>query len=355
MRHMRCRSPLPSLRSARGVAAIVTISAVLTSTCSTAPGVRSAAKSERARIVTVVQDVWNFESGTRGDTGLRRQPGQSGLHPWVAGIRVSRVDPNYASAAVELRDVRDRHRAGTAIVVISALQTRQPQVADGPATTFPSSCTPRTRKAIRDLLCPDPWAVVGHARPSARLDRGHPTRVDAADLHTLDWADATLPGATCGSAEAIHLRDGRAFIKSAVWPWWSSVEVTADRPSSDRNEYGDVDGDGRVEAAVPVVCSNGGGTADGQLGFTYVVFTLSHGMLVPIGLIAPQQPSGSTERHVPLLVAVELLHRRVLAEEAWYGSRDNVCCPSGRAWTVWSYRGRLLRRSRTIVLAPPDS
>jgi hypothetical protein len=126
-------------------------------------------------------------------------------------------------------------------------------------------------------------------------------------------------------------------------------------PSWAEGEYGDLDGDGTTdEAAVGVVCSNGGGTAAGQLGFFYVIVGARENVLRLMGVVTPRQPLDPDAGHVPLLGSVEILRGRLLAQEAWYGPSDGTCCPSGRAATIWTYASGKLRPSRTIVVLRPS-
>ena len=53
--------------------------------------------------------------------------------------------------------------------------------------------------------------------------------------------------------------------------------------------FGDLDGDGRDEAALSVVCANGGGTAGGQLAFSAVIFKAVGRSFRVIGIVTPPQ------------------------------------------------------------------
>jgi hypothetical protein len=69
-------------------------------------------------------------------------------------------------------------------------------------------------------------------------------------------------------------------VRSARFPWWPAVVVNT---AWNGVRYGDLDGDGRDEAVVDVVCSNAGGTAAGQLAFSSVVFAARGRSLRSIG------------------------------------------------------------------------
>jgi hypothetical protein len=151
------------------------------------------------------------------------------------------------------------------------------------------------------------------------------------DLHRVNWQAATLPGRVCGASRPIHLRHGRAYVKSHRWRNLRRIEV-ADGWSP--VVYGDLDGDGVDEAAVGVFCSNGGGTADSVLAYARVVYRAGRTSASAIGVLTPHwQP----KNQLPTLLTVVLRRGRAIGREAFYGRRDGTCCPSGRAKTVWTY------------------
>jgi hypothetical protein len=116
-----------------------------------------------------------------------------------------------------------------------------------------------------------------------------------------------------------------------------------------------LDGDGRDEAALSVVCTNGGGTADGQIRFTWVVFRGRPGRLQALAVIAARQRNNRSI-HVPLLgLPVTIWRGGVTVPEAWYGPYDATCCSSGRAETIWKLKKGKLRPARTIVFRPPST
>jgi hypothetical protein len=169
------------------------------------------------------------------------------------------------------------------------------------------------------------------------------------NLRAVDWANVTLPGAVCGARDPIRLRHGEAAMYSGGHPWWPAVVVSAGRAS-----YGDLTGDRRDEAAVDVLCSNGGGTADGQLAFSTAIFEAVGDSLRLIGVITPRQPLDPTTPHVPLISSVRLVPGRAIVHEAWYGAKDGTCCSSGRATTVWTYANGRLRPLRTTITQQPS-
>jgi hypothetical protein len=225
----------------------------------------------------------------------------------------------------------------------------------GPAVYFPESCTDATPQALRDLMCPDPWSVLGIRRPRIRPQTLYTQRIPSSDLHALDWKNLALPGAACGSSRPIRPRhttawEAEAFIHTDVdLLWWNPVLVS----SWSRPVFGDLDGDGRDEAGLDVVCANGGGMAAGQLAFSEVIFKAAGRSLRVVGILTPRQPLRADVPHVPLLGNVHIEQGRVTAAEAWYGPYDGTCCPSGTARTTWTFSRGELRPKRTTILQKP--
>jgi hypothetical protein len=207
---------------------------LLATACGSAGRVRQPSSHERARIIAGVRDVWEYESevGHYGWRQLDLKPAP--LRPVVVSIRVARSDPRYASAVAELRDARGRRHPGTAVIVLRREDDPRyvkvvPEwwAVEGAATVFPPSCTGATPQALRDLLCPDRWSVLGYPRPRIQPQAAYAIRIRSTDLHALDWENVTLPGAACGSTHPIPLRESQALVRSTIWPWWPLVDVSA--------------------------------------------------------------------------------------------------------------------------------
>jgi hypothetical protein len=118
--------------------------------------------------------------------------------------------------------------------------------------------------------------------------------------------------------------------------------------------FGDLEGNGSSDAALPLQCDNNGGTADGQLLFSIGVFSGSGGKRHLLGLITPRvQPKGV---HVTIIGtfsnAVVMTAGRVLVHEIFYGPNDPTCCPSGRAVTTWTYDSGRLRPGPSRITHP---
>jgi hypothetical protein len=334
-----------------GLVALVLL-ALLTGGCQGAgrSALRPPSARERALIAASVEQTWAFES--RPPESVRvyyharlRRPR---LRPRVVAVRVSRADPRYASVLVERRGARavlvlERDRAGTGGWGYPVA---------GPALSFPRACTAATPRGVRDLLCPDPWSRLGYPRPQRSVQTQLTQRIASPDPRSLDWRTVALPGGACGSSRPIRPHRYEYGPAALVHPdvdllWWNPVVVY----SWSKPVFGDLDGDGRDEAALDVDCANGGGTAGGQLAFAEVVFKAVGRSLRVVGILTPRQPL-APGAHVPLSRVVAIRRGRVVVSEAWYGPNDGDCCASGRARTIWTYAaGRF--RPRTTILREP--
>ena len=174
-------------------------------------------------------------------------------------------------------------------------------------------------------------------------------------LQAVGWRNEALPGGACRASRPIRLRNHVAQISHTRFGDVNSSGANPDlvqvRAAYDVT-YGHLGGVGPA-AAVDVVCSNNGGTADGQIRFAEVVFSGSATSVRAVGLITPQQPRRAKVSHVPLLGRVKWAHGRIVVAEYWYGPNDPTCCASGRATTTWAYRTGKLTAVRTVVTKPP--
>jgi hypothetical protein len=174
-------------------------------------------------------------------------------------------------------------------------------------------------------------------------------------LQAVGWQNETLPGAVCKSSRPIRLHNHVAKIAHTGF---GNVNSSGSDPdlvvvaAAHNVTFGQLGGVGPA-AAVDVVCSNNGGTADGQLRFADVVFNGSATRVRPIGLITPQQAPSSNLSHAPLLGKVKWLDGQIVVTEYWYGPNDPTCCASGRATTTWAYRAGKLTTVRTTVTKRP--
>jgi hypothetical protein len=122
-------------------------------------------------------------------------------------------------------------------------------------------------------------------------------------LQAVGWQNETLPGAVCQASGPIRLHDHIAQVSHTgfgdVDSFGSNPDLVRVAAAYDVT-YGRLGGVGPA-AAVDVVCSNNGGTADGQIRFADVIFGGSATSVRPVGLITPRQGHSSNVSHVPLL------------------------------------------------------
>lgn len=174
-------------------------------------------------------------------------------------------------------------------------------------------------------------------------------------LRAVGWQNETLPGAVCKASNPIRLHNHIAQISHTgfgdVDSFGSDPDLVRVAAAYDVT-YGQLGGVGRA-AAVDVVCSNDGGTADGQIRFADVIFSGSATSVRLVGLITPRQRHSSNVSHVPLLGKAKWVDGRIVVAEYWYGPNDPTCCASGRATTTWAYRTGKLTAVRTVVTKQP--
>lgn len=172
----------------------------------------------------------------------------------------------------------------------------------------------------------------------------HPPKLD---LRRVNWLDATLPRAVCGATGRVRLKSGDAIVHSSRWPHWPQVHLT-DNWSAKPVTYGKLSG--QDAAAVSVNCNNGGGTADGVLAYAQAIFRAGSHAPQLIGLITPRvQP-----RNEPAtLVGASFAGTQIVAHEFFYSPGEGICCPSGRATSIWRYsKGRLVYVHTVVTKRP---
>jgi hypothetical protein len=184
-------------------------------------------------------------------------------------------------------------------------------------------------------------AVPTHARTASRLD-----------LRTVDWTNQPVPAAACGGHGSIPISDssgslspipkrfsGDSFYGKHAVSVYTGPEV-----------YGDLGGAAGDVAGLEVDCTNGGGTADGQLLFSWVIFSGANGHLSVVGIIMPRvQP----RREHASLLKITVKPGAITAHEYVYGKFDATCCATGRATTIWNYRGGKLTPSAPVITKRP--
>jgi len=139
--------------------------------------------------------------------------------------------------------------------------------------------------------------------------------------------------------------------------------VNAGTPQVDVSEsasvvYGDLFGTGQDVAALNVWCANTGGTADGQVQNSWVIFTDMARTLETLTTLTPQQHS-TAGSHVPFFDSdpggIQIQPGHITVREAWYGQSDGTCCPTGQATTVWTFTRGAFTPVTTVQAYPKGS
>lgn len=164
----------------------------------------------------------------------------------------------------------------------------------------------------------------------------------AGGAHAVDWSEASVALDACGLPGVVRLFGGSANFGGTIPAEEPRHPEQSRELSIGHVTFGDVTGDRRDEAFVPVLCTNGGGTADGQTAFAVEVFTVGRGGPGLLGILRPTQPFSPGTPHIPYMDDASIRvrgHRVVNAIELWYDTSDSTCCPSLRVLTTWIYRG----------------
>ncbi len=313
-------------------------------------GITGIAATARTRpLIRAVRSLWSYEASSvplwDPSVHIRR----SKDHPEVVRVRFSHGTPEFAIVGVRLVSDQGYAQQGAAAVVFERSRKNWEQITDV-QTRFSDDCRAGTPIEMRQLLCPNPWRKL-RLKPTALPNPPYRVHLASSDLHRVDWSDATLPAQVCGASQPIRLSHKPTFVHSALWPWWATVQVSG----AGKAVYGmlALGGSPQPVAAVGVMCSNAGGTADGQLRSSYVVFRAMGDSLRVVGILTPRQPLNPQTSHVPLLYGLRFNADRIIVKEAWYGPDDGTCCSSGRAVTTWRYVAGRLHANRTVVKREP--
>ncbi|MDT0385972.1 hypothetical protein [Streptomyces dubilierae] len=171
------------------------------------------------------------------------------------------------------------------------------------------------------------------------------------DLEVHDWRNAAIPGGLCRHQGSISLRDGMATNVSSTFDGPEPNMPQDVAAFTDEVVYGDLTGDGRWEAALPVVCANHDSTLAGQRSMGVMVFDGATGRLHHIGTLTSQQPRLGGP---PNKIRIERITQGLItATETFYGTADANCCPTGLADSTWHFtRGKLVPASSSVRATP---
>ena len=178
----------------------------------------------------------------------------------------------------------------------------------------------------------------------------------AFDIRKVDWAGVTLPGAACDALRPIRLHHGRAFV-TPIPRQWSRDQFYGKRgltvgSASDAVVFGNFAGGGEDDAGLDVDCNNGGGTADGALLYSWVIFSGRGGRLSVVGVVTPRvQP----HEVLPTILTIAIAPGKITAHEDFYGPDDATCCSTGRATTTWTYAEGALHPGVPAITKHPST
>lgn len=192
---------------------------------------------------------------------------------------------------------------------------------------------------------PDCLPPLPSAAPPAPTSAPGGPRAMFSPLSSVNWSKATVHTELCGGTGTETLEGGVGFTLSSKWEP-SIVQISLGAPVV----YGDVDGDGAQEAVVPLWCTNGGGTAAGQLGFGLEVFSGTASDMTLLGTITPEPPLGPHHTSYIDTAETRIGQGSVTVQELFYGPSDGTCCPSGRRESVWTFDNGALRRASLVVI-----
>jgi hypothetical protein len=189
------------------------------------------------------------------------------------------------------------------------------------------------------------------------------TTTTTQSLQSIAWASVTVPPEVCpGLTQPVKLTPmsgpGGTYGSATVpAPAGHSFGTPDDLIDEAAVFYGSLESSQDV-AALSVWCSNTGGTADGQIQSSLVVYSWVSGQLSVLSTLTPQQPSYGGS-HVPYFDessgGVTITPGSISARELFYGEQDETCCPSGRATTVWTFSGNTFSPRTTIQTEPAGS
>jgi hypothetical protein len=180
----------------------------------------------------------------------------------------------------------------------------------------------------------------------------------ALNLRAVTWSAVTLPP-VCGGSQPIRLHRlgsplGAIGYVTPIPKRWSSADFYGRHSLQvwtgwDQVLYGDLAGDAGQVAALDFSCTNGGGTADGELLNGFVVFSGEGDKLSAVGVVTPQAQHPPSD---PVsTVEITIAPGKITAHEFW-----SLYDPTeiGRwATTVWTYAHGRLSPGRPVVSTRP--
>ena len=177
-------------------------------------------------------------------------------------------------------------------------------------------------------------------------------------LESISWASVTVPAAVCpGLSHPVTLipnTGDTGTFGAATFPGPPFAGTPDDEIVEYQTYYGALSPQTKV-AALYVWCSNTGGTADGNIQNSLVVYGWVAGSLSVLATLTPQQPNAGGI-HAPYFDGtaggISITSGMITTKELFAGPGDAVCCPSGRATTIWTFDGHTFSPSTTVQVHP---
>jgi hypothetical protein len=203
------------------------------------------------------------------------------------------------------------------------------------------------------------------AQPRASATRATTTSTQASttttpSLQSVAWGNVTVPPEVCpGLSQPVKLT-----AKTGS----SGTSGSATIPAPPGHQFGTPDdfiqeyqtvfgtlGPGQNVAGLLVWCSNTGGTSDGDIENSLVLYSWVSGQLTVLSTLNPPQLSHNQIR-APYFDGsaggVTISNGSISTREMFSGPQDAVCCPSGRATTVWTFSGHSFSPRTTVQSQP---
>ncbi|MCB5168855.1 hypothetical protein LG634_29055 [Streptomyces bambusae] len=178
---------------------------------------------------------------------------------------------------------------------------------------------------------------------SCRLAPRGEVPADPIDLRAVDWRSIEIPGTLCRSRKAIRLQEGTAIGVPSDFDGPEPNMPQDVSAATDEVFYGDITGDDRDEAALPVLCGNHGSTLAGMRAMGILVFDGAGRQLSVLGTLTSRKPRLDGP---PNQLKVERMEPDgITVKDSFYLPDDINCCPSGEVMETWVHRkGRLVAR-----------
>ncbi len=182
--------------------------------------------------------------------------------------------------------------------------------------------TPNAKVLIYDALLPTP------SRPPL-------------DIRKVDWSGFTLPAGTCGSTGPVQLHNAEATVTPPGgyrgFPTVKAIFYNG-LPGGSGPTYGDLAGDGRIQAALDIGCDTGGGTAGNDLGDTLFVYGATpESQVLLLGTLPSTHISSFGCQATGSLDNVKVVMGAVTADERYYMAGDALANATGVEHHVWPW------------------